>query len=161
MVALTNESLAEALECCYFGFSRSIYVVFNNAARAGQFLREMQAALKGNSVPGVKSYLLDDRRFYRGEILFDTGSAIRVRYYRNPDAVLPYSRSADKIIYDEQVKQDPMLFSHLATYEMVPGDLQAWNFSIFSDHFGPELEVNSDELSDFLGSFGVHIESKG
>ena len=154
MIELSNKSLADAFSACYGGFSRTICIAFNNRSRYQDFTRSILEYVNSGLLPGVRS---QDFQRSSGRIYFDTGSTISMEYCKETSRL--YGQRYDKIIYDEDVAEDPFLWSYLSSSERYPGDLESWagtflDYPNTNSHLSEHADYS--ELDGFLDSFGIH-----
>ena len=138
MIALTGESLADAMLSCYNHFNRKVGIAFPSHKVMYDFAMSLQRQQREGLVPATQ--------YRRGvdEIFFDTGSSIKM--VDVSDVRNLYGHTFHRVLYDPDIK-DPVVLEHLRSCERL----------LWKNNRQPyvEMEIDTQPLDDFLGGFTV------
>lgn len=140
MIALTGESLADAMLSCYNHFNRKVGIAFPSHKVMYDFAMSLQRQQREGLVPAT--------HYKRGvdEIFFDTGSSIRLVNAGDPRNL--YGLTFNSVLYDPDISEKEVL-AHLESCESP--------YSSFGGCVKPatEMEIDNQPLDDFLNGFSV------
>ena len=136
MIALTGESLADAMLSCYNHFNRKVGIAFPSHKVMYDFAMSLQRQQREGLVPAT--------HYKRGieEIFFDTGSSIRM--VDVGDVRNLYGHTFHRVLYDPGIT-DPFVLEHLKSCERLLWDARKPS----------EMEIDTQPLDDFLNGFSV------
>ena len=144
MIALDENSVADALMLCYNGVKYKVGIAFSTQKRMHDFASSLERQQREGLVPATHY------RHGNKEILFGNGSSIEMVNACSPGSL--YGRSYDFLLYDTDITDKDTL-AYLEACERTP--LIKFKNGEYIRTTRPEMEIDPQPLDDFLSGFEI------